>query len=130
MVTITTDSNGNFELPKGYAKGRILVSYVGHSPFEAEVDDDAIITLYQTNSQLDETVVIAYGTTTKRLNTGNVATITSKEIESQPVSNPLAALIGRVPGVDIVQSSGVAGSSFSVQIRVGILLHKVQNHFL
>jgi len=55
---------------------------------------------------LDESAVIAYGTTSNRLNTGDVTTITSKEIEEQPVSNPLAALEGRVPGLVVTHRNG------------------------
>ncbi len=68
-------------------------------------------------SKLDEVQVIAYGTVSKRLNTGDVATITAKTISEQPVSNPLAAMEGRVSGLDIAQNTGVPGGAFSVQIR-------------
>jgi|SRR5450755_4525031 TonB-dependent starch-binding outer membrane protein SusC len=68
-------------------------------------------------SKLDEVQIIAYGSTTKRLNTGNVSTVTAETIAEQPVSNPLAALEGRVPGLVITQNSGTPGSGFFVQIQ-------------
>jgi hypothetical protein len=46
----------------------------------------------------------------RRTLTGNVGRVTSKEIERQPVSNPLATLVGRVAGLDIVQESGLPGN--------------------
>ncbi len=61
--------------------------------------------------------IIAYGTNSRRLSTGNVTTVSSKEIEMQPISNPLSALQGRVPGMFITQNTGVPGGSFNIQIR-------------
>ncbi len=54
---------------------------------------------------------------TKRFNTGNVVTLSNKEIERQPVGNPLNNLQGRVAGLYISQNSGVPGGSFNIQIR-------------
>jgi TonB-linked SusC/RagA family outer membrane protein len=66
---------------------------------------------------LDDVLVIAYGTTTRRLSTGNVSKVSAAELQLQPVSNPLAALSGRVPGLVITQTSGVSGSTINVQLR-------------
>lgn len=66
---------------------------------------------------LDEALIIAYGTTTKRFSTGSVAKLSASEIEKQPVSNPLSTLSGRIPGVIVTQGSGVTGSTVNVQIR-------------
>lgn len=76
-----------------------------------------IIKLTTSMSPLDELQVIAYGTTTRRMNTGSVSTVKTADIERQPVGNAMAALEGRVPGLLITQSSGVPGGSFTVQIR-------------
>jgi TonB-linked SusC/RagA family outer membrane protein len=62
-------------------------------------------------------VVIAYGITTKRLNTGNVSTVTAEDLSRQPVFNVLQALEGRVPGMTVTQPTGVAGARTPVQIR-------------
>ncbi len=75
------------------------------------------ISLAVSTKQLDEMIVQAYGTTTRRLNTGNITRVSGADIEKQPVSNPLAALQGRVPGLLISQTTGVPGSSFTVEIR-------------
>jgi TonB-linked SusC/RagA family outer membrane protein len=66
---------------------------------------------------LDETVVIAYGTSSKRMNTGSVSSVTSDVLSKQPVSDPLAALQGRVAGLMITPSNGSPGASFNVRIR-------------
>lgn len=114
-----TDTNGKFML-SGIAYNSILqITHVGYEPAQVNLEGrhEIIITLKEKAGELDEVIVQAYGTTTRRLSTGNITKITSKEIEVQPVSNPLAALEGRVPGVTITQTSGVPGSSFNVEIR-------------
>ncbi|BAV04543.1 TonB-dependent receptor [Filimonas lacunae] len=68
-------------------------------------------------NQLDETVVIAYGTTTKRYNTSSVGTVKAEVIQSQPIDNPLNALQGRIAGLQLTQGNGIPGSQTTVQIR-------------
>lgn len=67
---------------------------------------------------IDEVILNAgYYKVTKKEQTGSIAKVGAKEIENQPISNVLAAAQGRMAGVNIVQSSGVPGSGFQVQIR-------------
>jgi TonB-dependent SusC/RagA subfamily outer membrane receptor len=75
------------------------------------------IKLKAKRSVLDETVVIAYGTTSLRKNTGSVSSVTAQEISKQPVANPLAALPGRISGAVIAQDNGMPGSAVKIQIR-------------
>lgn len=114
-----TDNNGNFILSGINYNSILQITHIGYEPRQMNVEGRSEITviLKQKAGELDEVIVQAYGTTTRRLSTGNITKITSKEIEDQPVSNPLAALEGRVPGVTINQTSGVPGSSFNVEIR-------------
>jgi TonB-dependent starch-binding outer membrane protein SusC len=92
----------------GFAQKEIIISI--------DNNIDSII-LNISESKLDEIQIIAYGTTTKRLATGNVGSITAKEIEKQPINNPLLAIQGRVPGVFITQSTGLSGSGVQVLIQ-------------
>lgn len=112
-----TDQEGRFFFPNVDESATLVISYIGYQSQEVTVRNAERIVLQRSDSKLDEIQVIAYGTTSKRLNTGSVTTITSKDIERQPVSNPLAALSGRVAGAVITQSSGQSGASFNVQIR-------------
>jgi len=114
-----TDADGRFRFEHANPGGTLRVSSVGYAAKEIAIGGRKTIdiTLAVFVQSLDETVVIAYGTTTNRLNTGNVTRVTAEEISKQPVSNPLAALQGRVPGMIVTQSSGVAGSAFQVMIR-------------
>lgn len=115
---VTTDSDGNFTLPNTKKNATLLISSIGFETREIPVSRKSLLVqLSLVVSKLDETVVIAYGTTTKRYSTGNVSTVRAKEIEKQPVSNPLLALQGRVPGLFITQGSGFAGTGVKVRIQ-------------
>jgi TonB-linked SusC/RagA family outer membrane protein len=114
-----SNENGEFILKDAAPNAILIFSSIGYYTQEINLQGRTNITvqLKIEVSNLDETVVIAYGTTTKRLNTGSVGKVTASEIGKQPVSNPLAALQARVPGLLITQSSGIPGSAFKVQIR-------------
>ncbi|SKA29473.1 TonB-linked outer membrane protein, SusC/RagA family [Chitinophaga eiseniae] len=97
----------------------LAVSCMGFKPQEIPVSENGMfnIELERTVNSLDETVVIAYGTTTKRFATGNVVSVKAAEIEKQPVQNPLLALQGRVPGMVISQQSGYDRGPVKIEIR-------------
>ncbi|MBV4357331.1 SusC/RagA family TonB-linked outer membrane protein [Pinibacter aurantiacus] len=114
-----TDNKGNFvidALPKGAV---LIISSVGYVPQEITIikENFSHVFLKVAVAALDETIVIAYGTTTRRLNTGAVGRLTANEISKQPVANPLGALEGRITGLQITQSNGLPGSNFKVLIR-------------
>ncbi|WP_316835497.1 SusC/RagA family TonB-linked outer membrane protein [Pedobacter nutrimenti] len=115
---VSTDKDGRFFL-RGVEEGAVLVvSFIGYLPKEVLAGANlGNIVLEQSLSRLDEIQVIAYGTTTQRLSTGNVTTIKADVIEKQPVNNPLLALQGRVPGLFIEQATGFAGTGVKVRIQ-------------
>lgn len=115
----TTEADGRFTI--NAEKGEILVfSFIGYASLEIEMKDQTTIevTLHEDTQNLNEVVVNAgYWKVRDREQTGNIAKVSAEEIARQPVSNPLQALQGRMPGVYIQQSSGVPGSGFNIQIR-------------
>ena len=114
-----TDVNGEFDLKNVDNNALLEISFVGYAPQTVRVNNrqSINIVLELSASRLDETVIIAYGKTSRRLNTGSVSSITSEQIEKQPVSDPLAALQGKIAGLMISSSSGMAGSSYQVRVR-------------
>ncbi|MDF2188201.1 TonB-dependent receptor [Paraflavitalea sp. CAU 1676] len=124
-INIKGSTNGTATNAAGVYKlhadpGQILVfSYVGFQLQEVKVANSATINVQLTpaNSELDESVVIGYGTAIRRSNTGSVSTVKSRDLVSQPVSDPLAALQGRVSGFFVASSNGLPGSSFKVMLR-------------
>jgi TonB-linked SusC/RagA family outer membrane protein len=115
----STDANGDFILSGVKDNAALIISYTGYTNREYRIKGQTFFTIVldRKNSPLDQVQVIAYGTTTQRLATGDVNVVTAKTIEQQPVSNPLAALEGEVPGLFITQATGVPGGSFNIQIR-------------
>jgi len=119
----TTNAEGVFNIQA--KEGDIIIcTFVSCEPRTIRVSAEMLhlgslgqITLLQSVSGLDETVVIAYGTTTRRLSTGSVSTVSGEEIQRQPVSNALDALEGKTPGLFVNQSSGAIGSQVNVNIR-------------
>ncbi len=115
---VVTDAYGRFTIEA--EQGRTLViSNIGYNAQEIKVngDNNFIVGLEISASQLDEVQYIAYGKSSPRFQTGNVSSIKAKDIEKQPVNNPLLALQGRVPGLFITQANGISGGGITVRIQ-------------
>ncbi|MGG5504921.1 SusC/RagA family TonB-linked outer membrane protein [Myroides odoratimimus] len=118
-VATTTDSSGKYSL--NASSGDILViSYIGYKTKEIVITANLIynINLLQDEDVLSEVVINAgYYSVKDREKTGSIARVTAKDIELQPVINPLQAIQGRMAGVNITQNTGVPGGGFDIQIR-------------
>jgi len=118
--SITTNDQGEFNLEVIDSNDILVISAINIETLEIPVNGRTHIPYIIVETKvtiLDETIIQAYGTTTRRLNTGNIGKVRKEEIERQPVSNPIATLQGRISGVLVTQSSGLPGSSFKIQIR-------------
>jgi TonB-linked SusC/RagA family outer membrane protein len=109
---------------KGLAEGKYLleVSFIGYDKYRTTVTlgEEQIrltVSLKKATNNLDEAQVIAYGTTTKRLTTGDQTTVKATEIGFQPVSNGMLALEGLVPGLFVTQANGMPGSGLNIELR-------------
>ncbi|MCR8556933.1 SusC/RagA family TonB-linked outer membrane protein [Mucilaginibacter sp. BJC16-A38] len=112
-----TGADGVFTLKKVQAGTTIVISFIGYDKKEITAAEQVgDIQLKPATSQLDAVQVIAYGQTSQRLSTGDISVVSAKEIEEQPVANPVLALEGRVPGLLVTQGSGFAGAGVSIQI--------------
>ncbi len=117
--SVITSPTGEFTLTNVNEKATLVITYLGYEPKEILASANlGNISMALTSGKLDEVAINAgYYTVTDKERTGNISRIAAQDISKQPVSNPLAALQGRVPGLEITQSSGVPGSGFKVQIR-------------
>jgi TonB-linked outer membrane protein, SusC/RagA family len=118
QLVTKTDRDGYFTLRNVPNETTLEISFIGY--ISQEVKSSATvgtITLVASPSDLDEVMVIGYGQTSKRLNTGSVSTVSAEEIEQQPVTNVLSALSGRMPGVFVQTTNGLPGGNINVQIR-------------
>jgi TonB-linked SusC/RagA family outer membrane protein len=99
----------------------LVISFIGYQIKEYAVTTNSPelirIELMPMISALNQIQIIGYGTTTKRFNTGSTGTISASDIENQPVSNPLAAIQGKVSGVLVQTQNGLPGGGIKVQIR-------------
>jgi TonB-linked SusC/RagA family outer membrane protein len=119
-ITTATNSNGEFQLAGISERATLEISFVGYQTYTVAVNNKTTIvaSLNVKPENLNEVVINkGYYTEKQKLSTGNVAQIKSRDIEKQPVNNPLLAMQARVPGLIVTQQSGVPGSGVSIQIR-------------
>lgn len=117
---VVTDSEGKFYFQTGQKfPYTLIVSYIGYKKLEIVVDKNpVIIHLKEERQELDELVVVGYGTQKRKDITGSVASVPKANL-SQVTSSADNLLRGAVAGVVVTQSSGRPGASSSVRIRGG-----------
>lgn len=115
-----TDLDGNFEIA-GVASGSSLtISYVGYKTQQVTWSGkDLKVTLQENSEMLDNVVVVGYGTQKKVNLTGAVSVVSSKALDSRPVTSVAQALQGEVPGLNfsVGNSGGSLNSRMSMNIR-------------
>lgn len=118
-VNAVSDLQGKFSIAA--IPGDVLVfQFIGYQTLELTVagNDLGTVLLTESATSLEEVTINAgYYSVKQKESTGSISRITAKEIETQPVTNVLATMQGRMAGVSITQSSGVAGSGFDIKIR-------------
>lgn len=124
----TTDVNGNFSI-EADAASIIVVSSVGYTeqqlPASKKTSFD--IKMVGTNHDLNEVVVVGYGTQRKKDVTGAVASVNGSTLREVAAPNLIAQLQGRTAGVDIVTNSSTPGGSGQIRIRGNRSLAKSQS---
>ena len=116
-VGSVTDLDGNFTIDA--KSGQTLeVSYLGFITQKVKVNGQKLnITLQEDKHSLDEVVVVGYGVQKKKLVTGATVQLKGDDIAKLNTTNPLSAMQGQTPGVNIVSTSGQPGAAMSVTIR-------------
>lgn len=97
----------------------IMFSYIGYESATVEITNqtEINISLSLSTEALDEVVVVGYGTMKRSDITGAVSSIREEDIASTKSSNVIEALQGKIAGIDMVRSSGEAGSGYSILLR-------------
>jgi TonB-linked SusC/RagA family outer membrane protein len=118
-IGTTTDSNGNFALQIPGAGGVLVISFVGYESSEVLVSKTGSIkvSLKLKDTQVDEVVVIGYGSRKKKDVTGAVSTVDAKDIEKSTAMSPELALQGRAAGVFVESGGGAPGARPTIRIR-------------
>jgi TonB-linked SusC/RagA family outer membrane protein len=114
----TTDDAGNYSIMVPNENAVLVFSYVGYTTQEITVGNRTTVnvSLVASANQLDQVVVVGYGTQRKIDVTGSVSQVKGEEINKQPSPNPISALQGKVAGVQIT-NSGAPGASPEIRIR-------------
>lgn len=117
-TTTQTDENGNFIIQVG-PQGTLVFSLIGYQSQEVPVQqrESITVTLSEVVADLEEVVVVGYGTQKKVNLSGAVAQVKGEDIVNRPVTNLTSALQGMMPGVAVTRSSGRPGGEES-RIRV------------
>jgi len=112
-----TDVNGNYSI-NAPANATLVFNFVGYTALEQSVNNQTTInvSLASSTQQLEQVVVVGYGTQRKIDVTGSVASVKGEEISKQASTNAVSALQGKVAGVSIT-NNGAPGSSPQIRIR-------------
>lgn len=114
----TTDFDGNFTI-EVTSRDTLVFSYLGYATQEVPINNQTTlnITLQEDASQLDEVVVVGYGTQKKSDITGAVTSVKVSELQDVPIARADQVLQGRVAGVQITSNDASANGSISIRIR-------------
>ena len=112
---VITDIDGNFKM-KVAAGTTLVISYIGFNTQELPAQNGMQVTMKEDATELAEVVVVGYTTQRKADLTGAISTVSIDEIAKQNENNPMKALQGRVPGMNIAADGNPSGAA-TVRIR-------------
>jgi TonB-linked SusC/RagA family outer membrane protein len=118
-VGALTDIDGNYTLTLPEGATALTFSFIGMTPQEIAIGPQTSINvvLQEDAIGLEEVVVIGYGSVKRKDLTGSVSSVSEEKITDRPVSRLDQALIGAIPGLDIITSGGTPGASTSILLR-------------
>ena len=111
-----TDIDGNFTIQEVSPNASINISYVGMQPVTLKASGNLNVTLKDDFQNLNDVVVIGYGSAKAKDLTSPITVVKAADIQSVPSASPMTALQGKVAGVNIV-NSGTPGDGPTVTIR-------------
>ncbi len=115
----TTDFDGNYTLNNVPPDGILVFGFIGYVPQEIGVNGRSTINvnLATDASELEEVILIGYGTTTVKDATGSVASVSSKDFNKGVIASPEQLIQGKTAGVQISETSGEPGAGVNIRIR-------------
>lgn len=116
---VNTDAEGNYSIKVPASAKTLVVSSIGLQSTEMSIGSRTNInaTLKSDNKDLQEVVVVGYGTQSQKTRIQAASVIKSDEFANTPILSPTSALQGRAAGVNMVTSSGLLGAAPNVQVR-------------
>ncbi len=115
----STDFDGNYSLNISGTNAVLVISYIGYATQEIPVAGQTTInvTLQPSSEDLDEVVVIGYGTSRKSDLTGSVVTIGGEDLKQQNIASVSETLTGRLAGVQVLNTEGSPDSEVQIRVR-------------
>ena len=111
-----TDANGRYTI--NVPAGAFLeFSYIGYVKQTVAAGDNLRVTLEEITEELEEVVVVGYGSVKKSDLTGSVTSVTPRSFLDQPASSVNSVLVGRAPGVVVRRANGAPGEGSTIRIR-------------
>lgn len=108
---VQANMDGEFQI-EAATDDVLSISYVGFVPQEIKPGNQTELTvIMKENTELDEVIVVGYGIQQKKSITGSVATVQAKDIVKAPVADAANAIVGRLPGLRVVDRGGVPGTA-------------------
>lgn len=114
-----TDFDGQFSLIVSNKNAILVATYIGYSTYEQGIEGQSTITitLLEDQQNLEEVVVIGYGTVKKSDLTGSVSSVKGEVMEMTPITTMEQGLQGRMAGVNITSATGEPGAGMNIIIR-------------
>lgn len=115
----STDIDGNFIVKVTDPNATLLVTYVGMENESVKLNGrtELTVTMRETSQNLNEVVVVGYGTSKKVDLTGSVASLTQEQMKQGVTTNADQMLQGKIAGVQVTSNSGAPGAATSIRIR-------------
>lgn len=122
-TSVTTGNNGSYRINAPAGAQSLTFTSVGFASVTVPISGTEVnAALTETSGQLNEVVVIGYGSTRKKDLTGAITTITSKDFQTGNIQTPEQLIAGKVAGVSITSNGGAPGSGSTIRIRGGASL--------
>ncbi|WP_188112035.1 TonB-dependent receptor [Aquimarina sp. RZ0] len=114
-----TDFDGNYILENVKDNATLIFSYVGFRPIEVPINtrSEINVVLEPDSENLEEVIVIGYGTSSKKDLTSAISSVSTKDFEQQPIIRVENALQARAAGVSVTNATGAAGGDIKIRIR-------------
>ena len=119
MIGVSSDNEGHYSISVPF-DGKLVFSSIGYRTSEVTVASSGTIDveMHPDSEYIDETIVVAYGTTTRSSFTGSASMIRAEVIEARAITDVTSALAGTAPGVQVISSSGdPASDAATIRIR-------------
>lgn len=121
QLSTISANDGSFQLSNVLTGDVVIFSSVGYKTIEQTIGGGTSLSISMSTAtgNLNEVVVIGYGSTRKKDLTGSVATVSSKDFQKGQISTPEQMIAGKLPGVSVISNGGQPGSGSTIRIRGG-----------